>query len=210
MSGWTGLDFFIFLIFLVNVLLGMARGGMKETIALLSLCASLVVTIKFTIPLATFINSSPLMSDVITSQFVQNFMRSISMPPLTDAMLIQVGYSVSLLICFVGSYSICEGVLAYSSANEAFGLSTAIMNRKLGASFGATRGFVLVLLFIIVLTHLFDRNMPASKFVDTLGGSASKMDKIIYDGAPQRYLEILEDKDLYNEKNVIDDLTKPT
>src|SRR5579872_657038 len=209
MSGWTGLDFFIFLIFLVNTLLGMARGGMKEIISLISLCAALVIMIKFTVPLTKFLNSTPLITEVITSNFVQNFMRAIEMPPLTESMLLQVGYCISLLICFVGTFSVCDAVLAYSSMMEAFGFTMAVTNRKMGAALGSTRGFVLVLIFIIVLEHLFAGHTPASNFINLLGGSAKKMDDLISAQAPERYLEILQDKNLYNQENVLKDLSQP-
>ncbi len=209
MSGWSGLDFLIFLIFLLNVLLGMSRGGLKEIISALSLCAALVITIKFTIPLTKFVNSSPLITDVITSDFFQNFMKAIDMPPLTEPILLQMGYCISLLICFVGTFSLCEGVLAYSSLIDAFGLPATLANRKLGGALGSVRGFVLVLIFIIVLEHLFSGNVPASKFINLLESSAQKMDTLINSQAPERYLEILQDKNLYNQNNVLKDLLQP-
>ena len=209
MSSWSGLDFFIFLIFLVNTLLGMARGGMKEIISMICLSAALVITIKFTIPLMKFALASPLVVDLITSQFFQNFMKSVAMPPLTDQLVAAIAYSIALLVCFVGTFSVCEGVLAYANTMEAFNMSTTIINRKAGAAFGATRGFVLVLIFIIILEHLFAGNVPASRFVDLLGGSAKKMDDIVISGAPQRYLEILQDKNLYNQNNILNDLNNP-
>jgi len=202
MSAWTGLDFFIFLIFLVNTLLGMSRGGVRETISAIGLCAALVITLKFTIPLTEFVNKSPLITNVITSPMVQNFMRSINMPPLTEAMLLQLGYCVSLLICFTGAFSVCEAVLAYTGVIEVMGLSMSVINRKLGATLGAMRGFVLVLIFIIILTHLFAGNMPASVSGNALRGAAEKMDSLILAQAPERYQEILENKDLYNPEQI--------
>jgi len=216
MSSWTGLDFFIFLIFLLNTLLGMSRGGVKEIISMISLCAALVVTIKFTMPLSSWINKSPLITDVITSQFVQNFMTAIEMPSLTEPMVFQLDYSLSLLLCFAGTFSVCEGVLAYSSMMEAFGLTTTVINRKMGAVFGATRGFVIVLVFIILLEHLyagngsaFSGNVPASGFINLLGSSAKKLDGIIIAEAPERYQEILPDKKLYDQSRVLKDLSQP-
>ncbi len=209
MSAWSGLDFVIFLIFLLNVLLGMARGGFREIISLISLCAALVITIKFTIPVTKFVNSSPLITDVVTSQFSQNFMQAIGMPPLTESMLLQMGYCISLLICFVGSFSICEAALSYSSVMEAFGFSTAMVNRKLGAAMGSTRGFVIVLIFMIVLEHLFSGNLPESYFISLLGGAGQKLDYLIMAQAPERYLEVLKSSYLYNQTNVMKDLLQP-
>jgi hypothetical protein len=165
--------------------------------------------IKFTMPVAEYINKSPLIIDVVTSQFVMNFMKAINMPPLTDAVLFSFNFCLSLLICFVGTFSVCEATLSYSSAMEAFGMSTTIINRKSGAAFGATRGFVLVLIFIVILQRLFVGEPPASRFIDLLGPSATKMKDIIVSGAPQRYIEILQDKNLYNQDQILNDLAKP-
>ncbi len=187
----------------------MSRGGLREVISTLSLCAALVITIQFTVPLTEFMTKSPLISDVVTSAFFQNFMKSVDMPPLTAAMLFHISYCVALLICFVGTFSVCEGVLAYSGMMESFSLPTAIMNRKAGAASGAMRGFVLVLIFIIILDHLFIANGSGSTFINLLHGSARKMDALISARAPERYQEILQDRNLYNQTNVINDLTKP-
>src|SRR6185312_10828601 len=162
MSSWSGLDFFIFLIFLVNTLLGIARGATKEIISMMCLCAALVMTIQFTVPLTQFLNNSPLISDVISSPYVQNFMGSIGMPPLTQAMLLSMNYCLALAICFVGTFSLCEAVLAYTSIIEVFRFPYDFLNRKLGAAFGATRGFVFVVVLIIILEHLFQGDVPRS------------------------------------------------
>jgi len=209
MSSWSGLDFFIFLIFLLNTLLGLARGAIKEIISTICLCAALVFTIQFTIPLTKFVNSSPLLTDVITSDFMQNFMKAIEMPPLTENMLLHLGYCISLLICFVGTFSICEAVLSYTNMVEVFRFPYTFINRKLSAALGATRGFVIVLVFIIILEHLFAGSVPSSKFINLLQGSARKMDGLITAQAPERYQEILQDKNLYNQENVLNDLLQP-
>lgn len=209
MSAWTGLDFFIFLIFLVNIMLGMARGGMKEMISLLSLCAALVITIKFTVPLTEFVYSSPLKEDFLTSQFVINFTNTIGMSQMTERTLFQMSYCISLLICFVGAFSVCEAVLSYSNMMEAFGFATSVANRKMGAALGSMRGFVIVLVFIIVLQHLFGGDVPASNFIVWLDTPTQKFDHLITSQAPERYLEILQDKNLYNPENILNALREP-
>lgn len=210
MSSWSGLDFFIFLIFLVNTLLGMSRGGLKEMVSLFSLCAALVIAIKFTIPLANFVYKSPLISDVLTSQFVINFVEAIGMPPLTKNMLYEIGFSISLLICFVGTFSVCDAVLAYTSPLEAFGFTMTVVNRKSGAALGSLRGFIVVLIFIIILFHLYSEGrVPTSQFVNLLRAPAEKLDSLIESQQPERYHEIFKDKDLYNQESVFRDLPVP-
>lgn len=203
MGNWSGLDFFIFLILLLNTLLGMARGATKEIIAMSCLCIALIFTIKFTIPLAAFLNQSPLIVDVIGSNVAQNFMAAIGMPPLTQEMLFHVGYCISLLICFVGVYSVCAAVLFYSNVAEMFPFPYAAINRKLGAGMGAARGFVITLILILILQHLYSGAMSGSFFVNLFQNSAQKLDYLISAQAPERYKEILQDKDLYGSEQIL-------
>src|SRR3990167_4857055 len=98
MLAWNGLDFFIFLIFVINVIFGLSRGAIKEILLIMSVSIALIFTIKFTIPLTTFLNSSPLISKVVLESVAQNFMSAIGQPPLTIAMLNQFSYCIALLI----------------------------------------------------------------------------------------------------------------
>src|SRR5690606_5523350 len=130
MSGWNGLDFLIFIILVVNTVLGMVRGGSREAISLMCLSAALIVTIRFTVPLANLINSSPLIEGVVNNTFMQNFMQAIDAGPLTVDLLNQLGYTISMLVCFVGTFSACEAGLSMTGFLEAYGFATAVINRK--------------------------------------------------------------------------------
>jgi len=202
MNSWNGVDFFIFLIFLMNTLLGMARGGLKEFISSFSLIAALVVTIRFTIPITEFMNGSPMIEEGLTSQFVQNFMHAINMPPLTEAMVLQMNYCLAMMILFVLTYSLCDAALAFGSPTEAFGLSVTIVNRKLGIALGAVRGFVISLLFVIIFIHLYEGNVT-SVVVNSLRGPAEKLDNLIRARTPEQYQQILQDEKLYHPENVL-------
>jgi len=205
MSNWSGLDYFIFLFFLMNILLGMARGGLKESISTFGLCAALVMTIAFTGPLTKFVNSSPLMTDVVSSPMVQNFMKAVGMPPLTYDSLVNCGYALSLLICFVGAFGVCEAVLAYSNVMEAFSLPVTLINRKVGVALGALRGFIFTVIFLVVLKHLFmGDNQYLGTFATMFQGPVDKLDYLIQIRAPERYGEILKDSNLYNTQKVLD------
>src|SRR5947207_726926 len=119
MGNWNGLDFFIFLIFFVNTMYGMSRGATKEIISLMCLSVALIFTIRFTIPLTHFINSSPSINNVLTAAPIQNFMAAIGADPLNADFLSQLSYGLSVLICFVGVFSVAEAVLV-SSFSEMF------------------------------------------------------------------------------------------
>lgn len=208
MSGWNGLDFFIFLIFFVNTILGMSRGATKEIISLMCLSAALIFTIKFTVPLAQFLNRSPAIQDVLDSQIIQRFVAAIGANPLTANFLAEVSYSVSVLICFVGIFSVTEAVLSVTGFVEVFSFPYATLNRKVGAALGATRGYVINLIFIMILSlHLFknDNNAPlisGSHFINLFQAAAVKLDGLIQGQEVERYQEIYQDKNLYNEKDV--------
>lgn len=214
MDSWNGLDFFIFLIFAVNTILGMSRGAAKELISTMCLCVALVCTIKFTIPLATFFNKSPLMVDVITSKFVQNFIASLGLNPLSTNTLQEIFYSISLLVCFVGVFSVCEGGLSMSGLLEVYSFPYAWLNRKLGAVLGGIRGYVITLILISVTTlHVFKNSDESafknSYFVNLFASSAVLFDSIVSKQQPEQYQKIFRDKNLYNPLKALQDLSKP-
>ncbi len=202
MNNWNGLDFFIFLIFFLNTILGISRGAAKEVIALMCLSVALIITITFTIPLTDFCNSSPLIQDVISSAIVQNFMHTIGAGPLTEKMIQNMNYALSLLICFVGVYSVGLGMLSFTGFVEVFSWPLATLNRQIGAALGCTRGYVFTLVFIIMLQHIFINTHLNSFFVNLFQGSAEKLQSFIDRQQPDQYQKIYEDRNLYNEKDV--------
>ncbi|MDX1900972.1 MAG: CvpA family protein [Gammaproteobacteria bacterium] len=211
MSNWNGLDFFIFLIFFLNTVLGMSRGATKEIISMMCLSAALIFTIRFTVPLAAFFDRSPLTQDVLSSSYIQNFMAAIGADPLTENFLHEISYTLSVLVCFVGVFSVTEAVLISSFA-EVFTFPYAVWNRKVGAALGATRGYVLsVLLIMLLVLHIFKTDngsirsqfISGSYFVGLFTNAALKMDSLIGGQDVEHYHQIFEQKNLFNEKNVM-------
>lgn len=203
MANWNGIDFFIFLLFFLNVILGLSRGATKEIISIMCLSVALIFTLKFTVPITHFLNNSPLINDVLTSKFVQNFMHTIGAGPLTAEMLQQLSYCLAILVCFVGTFSVCEAMLGMTGFVEVFKFPYATLNRKVGAALGATRGYIFSLIFILILVHLFKGGpLTSSYFVNLFQGSVNKLDQFIQGQQVERYKELYEGKDLYNEKNV--------
>lgn len=216
MNNWNGIDFFIFLIFVVNTMLGMARGATREIISVMGLSAALIVTIKFTVPLTHFFNSSPLMATVVQNDVMNNFMLSIGAGPITFSLLQELFFCISMLICFVGTFSLCEATLAFPGFMEMLSFPYAALNRKVGAGLGALRGYVVTLVLLVAVMHLFKNGtntlltnnniLAGSYFAGLFQGSADKLNNLIAEQKPERYQEIYQDKNLYNEKNVIDTL----
>lgn len=219
MNGWNGLDFLIFIVLVVNLVLGMVRGGSREAISLMCLSAALIVTIRFTVPLANLINSSPLIGGVVDNSFVQNFMQAIDAGPLTVDLLNQVGYSISMLICFVGTFSICEAALSMTGFLEAYGFATAIINRKLGGALGLTRGYIITLLILSILAiHLnpgFDSKfISGSYFANLFSSQTLFLDRLISSQDVEKYHELymkqnIKPEQLYKVLNKPNDITPP-
>lgn len=211
MGSWNGLDFFIFLIFFANIVLGMSRGASKEIVSLMCLSVGVIFTIKFAIPMTNFLNSSPSIQSVLKTQIIQNFMYEVGAGPLTEDMLRELSYSLSIIICFVGAFSACEAMLSFVGFAEVFGFPYATLTRKVGAGLGATRGYVFTLLLIIVLTHLFKNNpITGSYFMNLFQNTANKFDNLIGRQEVERYHEIYKDKNLYNEQEIFKTLKQET
>lgn len=208
MSNWNSLDFIIFLIFVANTLLGLARGATKEICSMIGVTVAIIFCIKFTIPLTHFLDKSPLIQDVLTSQYVQNFMQTIGAGPLTAKALHQLSYSVALLLSFSAAFFICEVTLNMSGFVEAFPFPYAALNRKLGGTLGAIRGYIFNLLIVIILAlHLFkpvggENIATTSYFVKLLYGAAERLDNLISKQQVDKYRDVYKDKNLYNDSDV--------
>lgn len=213
MNSWNGFDFLIFLILALNTILGMTRGATKEIISMMCLSLALIITIKFTIPLAAFFNSSPLISSVVENNIVQNFMIAIGAGPLTEDLLDQIFYGLSLLVLFVGTFSITEGCLNYTGFVQVFSFPYAALNTKLGAALGCTRGYVISLIFISIFTlHIFKGNsnfITGSFFSQLFATGAIRLDSIISGQNPEDYQKIFEGKELYDSGKIMQQLGAP-
>jgi uncharacterized membrane protein required for colicin V production len=213
MNAWNGLDFFIFLIFAANTILGMSRGASREIISMMCLSVALIFTIKFTVPLALLLNKSSLIVDVVDSSFTKNLMLAIGAGPLTQDALMEVMYCISMLLCFVGIFSICEAALTKAGVNESFSFPYATLSRKIGAVLGCTRGYILALMLLSILSlHLLKNGQPGgdivsgSYFAGLLRSSTVSFDAIITSRNPDYYNKLFEGKDAYTAADVIKQL----
>lgn len=211
MNNWNGLDFFVFLIFAANTVLGMSRGATKEIISSICLSVALIFMIKFSVPLATFFSNSPLISDVVDSAPIQAFMSAIGAGALTQDLIMQIFYSLSILICFVGPFSLCEAGLTKAGVVEMYPFPYATLNRKVGAGLGAARGYVITLIFLTIFTlHIFrgvnSSIFANSFFVNLFRSSIVNLDSIITGQQPESYKDIFQGKDLYKAGDVMQNL----
>lgn len=217
MNNWNGLDFLLFLIFFLNMILGMSRGATKEIISMMCLSVALIFTIKFTLPLTHFLLTAPAIQDVLDSALIKNFMIAIGANPLTLNFLQELSYSISLLICFVGVFSIGEAVLSISGFVEVFSFPYSAWNRKVGAALGCTRGYIINVIIICILSlHMFNNTnqsagsmLSGSYFVNLFQAPANKLNELIGKQEVERYQELYEHKNLFNEKDIYKLVPKP-
>lgn len=214
MNSWNGFDFFIFLILASNAIYGMSRGAAREVISMMCLSAALIFSIKFTVPLANFFNSSSIAIHVVDNTFTQNFMIGIGAGPLTTALLNQIMYSLSLLICFVGVFSACEAGLSKTDFAAVFTLPFAMLNWQLGGVLGFTRGYIISLMFISIMAfHLYEADsggnfISGSFFAGLFQSQAQKFDSFISSQRPENYNQLYQNQP-YDVKELYKNLSKP-
>jgi uncharacterized membrane protein required for colicin V production len=208
MSNWNVLDYLVFFIFFLNTILGIARGATKEIISMMCLTVAMIVLIRFTVPLAGFMDSSPLVQNVIDSVIVQNFMASIGADPLTVYSLRQITFSLAVLICFVGTFSAGEAVLAFTGIVEVYPFPIAFLNRKLGAALGFIRGYVIAIVFLLIVQHLYiARPITDSYFLNLFHNTVVKLNHYITEQNTAGYKAIMQDSNLYNENDMLNKVT---
>src|SRR3990167_5439569 len=179
MADFTWLDYLIFGVFFLNIILGLARGLLREIIGILSLIVALLVSIKFTLPITEFLNSSDGFKSVISA--FTSFTDFNVMGPLS-----YISLGVSFLILFVGTYSIGEAVNYYAPA---FGVlmfpRMAFIDRILAASLGYIRGYVfsLVLILVVGLSPItLDATWTQSRLIPPLKPSADRLGNLVRPG----------------------------
>lgn len=199
MNSWNGLDFFVFLILALNTIRGMSRGAGKELIALMCLSCALIFAIKFTVPLADFLKTSPMMVAAVDNKFIGNFLHTLDAGPLTLRMVQELMYTISLLICFVSVFSITEACITYSGYAESVTITQAVVYKKIGAAIGFTRGYIISLIFLSILTlHIFNTEhnkfISGSFFVKLFDTQIKQFDAMIASQEPENYQELYKDK----------------
>jgi len=180
MNGMNMVDKIFLLVFLLSALIGLFRGGVRETFSLLSWIAGLAVAATFSHPLAaafskmSFFNSSGVSAVSGASPGLDASLTSSA----GDVSVLMLG--VSSLLLFFGTILI--GSLIGRMANsmiESGGIS--IINRLFGGVFGVGRAFLLGLLVIFVLqltpvgeesswtdSHIVKAYQPSVKWLDNI------------------------------------------
>lgn len=140
------IDYTLICIIGLSILLGFAKGFVKEIISLLSLVAAFFVASMFANKLAVVFTASPTVQNVVSQAS-----SSIGMNAATPVSYVALGISFGVL--FLGTIiagSIVSMILNLAVQTGVLGLS----NRLLGAGFGFLRGLLLdlVIIFVVQLT----------------------------------------------------------
>lgn len=149
MAEYTWFDYIIFGIFFLTTILGLARGLFREVISLVVLAVAFIVTIKFTAPVADFLNNSQGAQDVIS--VISKTIGTDWSTPLSSVTL-----ALTLLVLFVGCLSVGEAVNYFAALNTYMTPSISFMYRILGGAIGMIRGygFNIVLVLLMQITPL--------------------------------------------------------
>jgi hypothetical protein len=178
----------------LNAIQGMSRGTAKEILSMMCLSIALIFSIKFTLPLTNFINSSPLAHGVLSTPMIQRFMHAIGAGSLTLQLLHQIMYSISLLVCFVGIFCVLEATLTSSNVSQSMPLHEVLINRKVSSAIGLTRGYIINLIFLSIFTlHISgadNKFVRDSFFAKLFHTQTVKLDRIIRNQKPEDYKEI--------------------
>lgn len=152
MAALNWVDYILIAIFIFSIMAGLARGLVREIIALATLVAAFIIAVMFTNPLAEVFTSSPSVKTVV-SQTTSAIGVSTQQPVSYAAI------GISFLLLFAGTVLI--GSLLGYFINFAFQTGVlGIGNRLLGGVFGFIRGFIitLVIVFIVQLTPFSKQN----------------------------------------------------
>jgi membrane protein required for colicin V production len=171
MTDFTWLDYIIFFIYFISIVLGLARGVFRELISLGVIIVALIVMVKFTKPLTYFLYLTPGSHDVIA--FISKFAFSGWSHYLFTLTLV-----IALLILFVGTLSIGEAVNHYVGPNTYLSAGISFIYRVAGGAVGLARGYVFNIIFVLILSVSplsFDDAWKNSKLVPKLYPLAAQL-----------------------------------
>ena len=146
-SHYNWIDYIFIAIFLISILTGLMRGGVREIISLITWVVAFIVGSLFARPLAAAFASSPSVQSVMSNA-------SGGLQAATDqTSLFALGASFCVL--FFGTILIGSFIgYIMNAAIERTGIS--IVNRFAGGIFGFGRGYLvnLVIIFLVQLTPM--------------------------------------------------------
>lgn len=139
MAAFNWFDWVIVIIFGLSVFAGLARGFVKEVIALITMAAAFVIATLFTNTVAQYITST---------EAVQNAIRQAGSNTAVSISYVTYGASFALIFIIVW---IIGAIIGFFLNSLFTGGVLGFGNRLLGAIFGFFRAFILTLTLIFIL-----------------------------------------------------------
>jgi membrane protein required for colicin V production len=171
-SGLNYVDIAIIVIFLISIIIGLARGLASELLSLIIVIAAFAVAIAFTGPLAEYFSHT---------STIQNMMKSAPSGADAAQTISYMTICISFLLLFVATIivgSIIKLLLRFVMSGTGFGFG----NRLLGGIFGLVRAylFILAAIFLVQLSPLAKQDWwQQSQYVPKFQPQVAWLGKIV-------------------------------
>lgn len=177
MADFNWVDYLILTVFFISILVGLARGIVREILAVFSWIGAYIVASLFANQLATVFTTSHAGQSVISGTT-----SAVGLDTTQSVSIVSIG--LSFVCLFLATLMV--GALigrTISSAVESGGIGVA--NRLFGGVFGFLRGFLvnLMIVFVVQLTT-FDKDpmWTSSRFVPVFQPAAAWVGNIVHPG----------------------------
>lgn len=177
MENLNWIDYCILFVFFMSIMMGLARGFLREVTALLTWLVAFVVASVFSGRIAATFTQSPDVQHAMSSAS-----QTIGMNPSQPVSYITIGICFTLL--FVGTV-IAGSMISYFLTYAVEGRGISLGNRLLGGLFGVGRGFIVVMitLFLVGLSPLSKQPFwLQSQFVQSFQPSVQWLNGIVSPG----------------------------
>jgi membrane protein required for colicin V production len=172
-GAFNSVDYMVFFIFGLSMLMGYIRGFLKEVISLVTLIAASAISTMFSGKLAAAFSGTH-------ASATPSAINSASGVDLSSsASMLSIG--ASFVTLFIGTL-VAGYIVSTLITGLAAGAGASLSNRFLGALFGIVRGFivVIILMFIAELTPMGDQPAWAqSSFVKSFQPTVSWIQKMV-------------------------------
>lgn len=151
MADFNWVDYLILIVFFISILVGLARGIVREVLAVLTWICAFIVASLFATQLANVFTTSQTGQSVISGTT-----NAVGIDTAQSVSIVSVGLS---FVCLFLATLLVGALISRAISSAAEGGGIGIANRLFGGVFGFLRGFLinLMIVFIVQLTT-FDKD----------------------------------------------------
>ncbi len=175
MSNFNWVDYVVLAIFVLSIMAGLARGVIKEVIAVITWIAAFIISILFSARLASAFTNSSTVQDAIN-----NATTTAGVNPTQSISMLSLG--LSFISLFVATL-IVGSLINFVITRVIEGQGVSITNHLFGGVFGILRGLliILALMFLVQLTPLQEQPWwTQSRFVSTFQPAVNWLQQATY------------------------------